>query len=178
MLQDECIAKIEHQLKEIRERLEIFQPETGGQEVMNSDEWKCRVSDLVKSYRCVADLIEQVKQRATTHGSLTSRDSIRTQALLDKVEATVLNASGLLFNVHTALDFFAVDGIFKTVVEKGCADKSICLWSSGVFPLSQTEGFCQETLQYCLRSPPTVQKILSMVEKDMAVSVTLVTTQV
>ena len=96
----------------------------------------------------------------------------------------MLDASGLLFNVEDAMNFFLIDEVLATLAAAGqrrgkdvrvtgggqCQGKDVRVWAAGIYPSCAPRGFVSRVLRRCVRCPPTVQRVLEHVEKDISVS--------
>lgn len=110
----------------------------------------------------------QSPEDQTKPGDDESLETDKVIAVLDKLEADMLDVSGKLFNVETQMDFFVLSEVFSLLVKERIS-REVSVWSSGMSPFYQPENFVHKTMTHCLRCPPTVQRVLGMVEKDMQV---------
>ncbi|XP_076454333.1 uncharacterized protein LOC143289240 [Babylonia areolata] len=104
--------------------------------------------------------------RADSRGTLPCPSSDEVLEVLDKLEAEMLQASGKLFNVENQMDFFVVSDVLSQLVKERDR-RELSVWSSAVTPFYKPQDFLLRPLTRCLRCPPTVQHVLSLVEKDL-----------
>ena len=88
---------------------------------------------------------------------------------LKDAEALALDASGLLFNVETAMDFFVIDEVLVSLATQH-KDRDVQVWASGIYQSYQPNGFVKRQLKRSLRCSPKIQEVLEHVEKDICVS--------
>ncbi|KAK7484466.1 hypothetical protein BaRGS_00024351, partial [Batillaria attramentaria] len=158
-----CLGKIEHHLTGIKERLRVLQPPHKKPLVTQTQEWKFHVTEIQQTCLEIEELFEEI-QKLTTNDQQTSGASV-----LEAAEGTMLVASGLLFNIETSLGSFVLSDLFLTIRTQ-YVDQDISVWSSGVLPGYQPEGFVQKRMTHCLRCPPKVQNVLEQTEVDFLVS--------
>lgn len=189
------LDKIRHHLHTSSDRLKVLNPSHGRPLVTQSAIWQSHVTDIVSAHRDISDLLTLVDRHVTTgcdsftaHRTLvTSANSdagentsevsetsgpqgtANTRIVLDRLVGEMLDVSGRLYNVETSLDFFVISDVFSLLVKER-RRREVSVWSSGVSSFYQPPDFEHKKLTRCLRCPPTVQQVLDMVEKDMAVS--------
>ncbi|KAK7484467.1 hypothetical protein BaRGS_00024352, partial [Batillaria attramentaria] len=167
------LAKIDHHLSEIGNRLQIFQPANLKPTVTQSRVWKDLVSNIAKSCRDIGEQAQQlhaVYNDAAAVGTVTRESNYDDDKVikgLEKTEATLLGSSGIIFNVETNLDFFAFNDLLMTVSTLH-PNRDMSLWGSGVYPSFHPVNYVQKHLKLCVRCPPRIQQVLKHVEEDFS----------